>query len=171
MNYKFPEGVALKMPAHHKLDVNLHYVNKGAAPIEGECYINILKADPASVIHEAKAILFSSEEIYLAPKRKTIVIKEFYTPEPAKVFMLTSHTHKLGEYFDIQIKGGPRNGEVVYSSNSWHHPLLKTYDAPIELGAGEGLRMIVTYNNTTDKPVKFGLKSDDEMAIIFGYYY
>nr|AIA15261.1 Copper type II ascorbate-dependent monooxygenase, C-terminal domain protein [uncultured bacterium] len=171
MNYQFPDGVALKMPANHKLDVNVHYVNKGTTPIEGECYINIHKADPANIVHEAKPIMFSSEDIYLAPNQKTIVIKEFTSLEPAKIFMLTSHTHKLGEYFDVQIKGGPRNGEVIYSSNNWHHPLIKTYSVPVELNAGEGLRMIVTYNNTTSKAVRFGLKSDDEMAIIFGYYY
>jgi len=171
MNYEFPEGVALKMPANQKMDVNLHYVNKGSSPIEGECYINILKVDPANVAHEAKAIFFDTEAIYLAPKQKTVVVKDFSFAEPAKIFMLTSHTHKLGEYFDIQIKGGTRNGEVVYSSNSWHHPLIKSYQTPIELNAGEGLRMIVTYNNTTDRAVRFGLKSDDEMAIIFGYYY
>ena len=88
-----------------------------------------------------------------------------------KVFMLTSHTHKLGEYFEIQINGGARNGEVIYSSTNWHHPLLKIYETPLELAAGEGLRMVVTYNNTTARTVRFGLKSDDEMAIIFGYYY
>ena len=159
------------MPANHKMDVNVHYVNKGNAPIEGECYINIHKADPASVVHEAKPIYFAAEDIYLEPNQKTVMIKEFIFSERARVFMLTSHTHKLGEYFSIQINGGARNGQVIYSSNSWHHPLIKAFQAPIELNPGEGLRMIVTYNNTTNKHVRFGLKSDDEMAIIFGYYY
>jgi hypothetical protein len=171
MNYEFPAGVALKMPAHHRLDVNLHYVNKGTSPIEGECYINFYKADPSVIHHEAKSIYFSTEDIYLLPKRKTIVIKEFISTTPMNIFMLTSHTHKLGEYFDIQIKGGARNGEIIYSSGSWHHPLIKTFTEPVELMVGEGLRMIITYNNTTNQLVKFGLKSDDEMAIIFGYYY
>jgi hypothetical protein len=171
MNYQFPEGVALKMRAHQKLDVNVHYVNKGTASIEGECYINIIKTDRSRVVHEAKAIYFSTEDIYLEANQKTIVIKEFVSKEPMKIFMLTSHTHKLGEYFEVQINGGSRNGEVVYSSNNWHHPLLKTYDTPLDLAAGEGLRMVVTYNNTTTRKVRFGLRSDDEMAIIFGYYY
>ncbi|MEJ1238378.1 hypothetical protein WBG78_09625 [Chryseolinea sp. T2] len=171
MNYQFPEGVALKMPAHQKLDVNVHYVNKGTTPIEGECYINVIQTDPSQVVHEAKAIYFSTEDIYLEANQKTIVVKEFVSKEPMKVFMLTSHTHKLGEYFEIQIKGGTRNGEVIYASSNWHHPLLKTYDTPLELAAGEGLRMVITYNNTTSRTVRFGLKSDDEMAIIFGYYY
>jgi hypothetical protein len=30
---------------------------------------------------------------------------------------------------------------------------------------------VVTYNNTTNKIVNFGLTSEDEMNIIFGYYY
>jgi hypothetical protein len=29
----------------------------------------------------------------------------------------------------------------------------------------------ITYNNTTDRTVSFGLTSEDEMGIIFGYYY
>jgi Copper type II ascorbate-dependent monooxygenase, C-terminal domain len=36
---------------------------------------------------------------------------------------------------------------------------------------GEGLTSRITYNNFTDKLVKFGLTSEDEMGIIFGYYY
>jgi hypothetical protein len=85
--------------------------------------------------------------------------------------MLTSHTHKLGERFEIQISGGARNGEVIYTSSDWHHPTIETYDPALELKAGEGLTMVITYNNTTDHVVKFGLKSTDEMGIIFGYYY
>ena len=82
MDYQFPEGVALKMPAQQKLDVNVHYVNKSTAPIQGECYINIHKTNPASVVHEAKAIYFSTEDIFLGANQKTVVIKEFISKEP-----------------------------------------------------------------------------------------
>jgi hypothetical protein len=85
--------------------------------------------------------------------------------------MLTSHTHKLPERSEIQINGGERDGEVVYTSSTWHHPVTKTFDTPLEIKAGQGLRMIVTYNNTTNRTVNFGLTSEDEMAIIYGYYY
>jgi len=39
------------------------------------------------------------------------------------------------------------------------------------LERGQGLRSIVTYDNTTSAPIFFGLTSDQEMDIIFGYYY
>ena len=44
-------------------------------------------------------------------------------------------------------------------------------DPPIVLQAGEGLTSVITYNNTTTHAISFGLTSEDEMGIIFGYYY
>ena len=67
--------------------------------------------------------------------------------------------------------GGSRNGEVVYTSTDWEHPDIITYKTPIDLQKGEGLISEITYNNTTGKAVSFGLTSEDEMGIIFGYYY
>ena len=64
-----------------------------------------------------------------------------------------------------------RDGEVVYENADWHHPEIKLFDVPIQLNAGEGLTSIITYNNTTSAQVNFGLSSEDEMGIIFGYYY
>jgi hypothetical protein len=171
LDYTFPSGVALKIPAQHKLDVNLHYVNKSTGSIQGECYLNIYKANPTEVLREAQPIFYSNTSISLPPNEKTIVTKTFTAKAPMKIFMLTSHSHKHGERFEIQIKGGARDGEIIYTSTDWHHPALKTYETPIELNTNEGLTMIVLYNNTTSKTINFGLTSEDEMAIIYGYYY
>jgi hypothetical protein len=171
LEYDFPSGVALKMPANHKLDINLHYVNKTSATLQGECYINLFTAGANEVEHEAQSLFLSQEDIFLPANQKTVLIKSFSVTAPMKVFMLTSHTHKLSERFEIQIIGGPRNGEIIYSSSDWHHPLIKTFEEPLELTVGQSLKMMVTYNNTTSKTVKFGLTSEDEMAIIYGYYF
>jgi hypothetical protein len=87
------------------------------------------------------------------------------------VLMLTSHMHKLGEKFVIKFAGGSRNGEVLYETTDWSHPSIKTFDPPLVLDAGQGLTSEITWNNTNAKPISFGLTSDDEMGIIFGYYY
>jgi hypothetical protein len=39
------------------------------------------------------------------------------------------------------------------------------------LRPGEGLTSEITYNNTTDRTIRFGLTSQDEMGIIFGYFH
>jgi hypothetical protein len=77
----------------------------------------------------------------------------------------------MGEKFVIKILGGARNGEVVYENSDWQHPLMLTLTNPIQLKAGEGLTSVVTYNNTNAAAVNFGFTSEDEMNIIFGYYY
>lgn len=73
--------------------------------------------------------------------------------------------------FVIKIFGGPRNGEIIYTNTDWEHPLVKSYTTPIVLQPGEGLTSEVTYYNTSSVAVGFGLTSQDEMNIIFGYYY
>jgi len=45
------------------------------------------------------------------------------------------------------------------------------FSTPIVLQAGEGLRSEILYRGDANKVVKFGLTSDDEMDIIFGYWY
>ena len=170
-DFTFPAGVGLRIPANMKFDFNSHYVNKGTEAIVGEVYANIYTIPAAEVLHEAKTLNLGNLDIHIpAGERKTIT-KTFLTDKPINVFALTSHTHKLGENFVIQISGGARDGEVVYENADWHHPEIKIFQTPIQLNAGEGLTSIITYNNTTSVQVNFGLTSEDEMGIIFGYYY
>jgi hypothetical protein len=71
----------------------------------------------------------------------------------------------------IKVVGGARDGEVVYENTDWEHPAFLLLPQPVRLGPGQGLKSIVTYNNTTATTVRFGLQSTDEMGIIFGYAY
>ncbi|WP_229310933.1 monooxygenase [Larkinella soli] len=170
-DYSFPEGTAMKFPANTTLDLNSHYVNKTDKPIKGEVYFNLFTIDPAQVKYEVKPLYLINDKLTLPPKTRTVVTKTFAMKKRVKVLILTSHTHKLGEKFVIRIAGGARDGEVVYTGTDWEHPEILTLKTPLLLNPGEGLTSEVTYNNTTDKTVTFGLKSDDEMDIIFGYFY
>ena len=73
--------------------------------------------------------------------------------------------------FVVRIKGGERNGELVYWTDDWEHPPIINYDPPIELNSGEGLELITTYDNPDNRFVTFGFLSTDEMMILFGWYF
>jgi hypothetical protein len=169
--YKFPEGIALQIPAKTTVDLNPHYFNKTNFPLTGENYVNFYTAVAAKVTKIAKNLNLTNTKFTLPAKQKTTITYSTILKTDTKIFMLTSHTHRLGEKFVIQITGGSRDGEVVYENTDWEHPLVKNFDTPIALKKGEGLTSVVTYNNTTDKTVGFGFTTDDEMDIIFGYYY
>ena len=169
--YTFPAGIALQLPANAKLDLNAHYVNLGTANIIGEAFANLHTVDAAQVTQVAQTLNLGNTNIPLPPQQRTTHKKTFIFSATTRILMLTSHMHKLGERFVIRIKGGTRDGQIVYENTDWEHPAIITYDQAIVLVAGEGLTSEITYNNTTDFTVNFGLTSVDEMGIIFGYYY
>lgn len=171
LDYRFPEGVALFLPANAALDFNSHYVNKQKVAIEGEVNVNLHTLPKQSVQKIARTINWGNTNFSLPPGQVTIITRNYIVDKETHIFSLTSHTHALGEKFVIRIFGGDRNGEVVYTSTDWHHPPIINYSQPIILKPGEGLTSEITYNNTTNRTVRFGLTSEDEMGIIFGYYY
>ncbi|WP_460906589.1 monooxygenase [Spirosoma areae] len=170
-DYVFPEGAALLIPAGTSLDLNSHFVNRTTTVTKGEAQINLYTVDKLTVKHVVQTLDLGNNNLDIQPNKRTTISRSFTFDKPRKVLTLTSHMHKLGEKFVIKIKGGTRDGEVVYTSTDWQHPDIITFKTPISLQKGEGLTSEITYNNTTNKVVNFGLTSEDEMGIIFGYYY
>ncbi|GAB4020818.1 monooxygenase [Spirosoma koreense] len=170
-DYTFPEGAALLIPAGASLDLNSHFVNKTTSVMKGEAQINLYTIDKSKVKIVVQTLDLSNTSLTIPAGQRVTLTKSFTFARPRTILTLTSHMHKLGEKFVIKISGGSRNGEVVYTSTDWEHPDIITLKTPLVLQKGEGLISEITYNNTTGKTVNFGLTSDDEMGIIFGYYY
>jgi hypothetical protein len=179
-DYRFPPGVALRLPANAGIDMNSHYVNRTAQPLTGEALANLHTVDRSEVVHVARTLNLANTGFSLPARQRTTITTTFLAGSPAlpagnddqvRILMLTSHMHELGERFVVRITGGARDGEVVYTSTSWSHPEIVSFSPPLVLRRGEGLASVVTYNNTRDSTVRFGLTSTDEMNIIFGYAY
>ena len=172
-DYNFPTGVALQLPAHVGIDMNTHFINDGTSTISGGAYANLYTVPATSVQHAAQTIFQPKTDFSLPPHKITVVVDSVINPSlyALSIFTLTSHCHARAQKFQIMIKGGPRNGEVIYESTDWSHPLVKTYNPPVIVNQGEGIKTLVTYNNTTDNVITFGLKSTDEMDVVYGYFY
>lgn len=170
-NYQYPPGVALKIPAGKFFDMNSHYTNYGSDDMTGEIYVNLNTVPQSEVQHLAEELFLNKTNFYLPPQQVSTLNATYTFPDRRNIFMLTAHGHKHMEEFSIYIKGGSRDGELVYFTNDWEHPELFNYDPPLTLNPGEGLRGEAIYNNDTDQGLSFGLLSTDEMMIIFGAYY
>ena len=163
--------MALKLPAQTGLDLNTHYVNRTGEPSTGEVYMNLHTVDKASVKHEAKIINMNNTDIDLPPGRETTVTADFRASETMNIFQLFSHSHEKTIEFRVEIAGGKRDGELLYISYDWKHPPVMKFDPPLVVKRGEKIRLKTTYNNWTDEIITFGLRSTDEMMILFGAYY
>lgn len=170
-DYTLPPGVALKIDPATPLDLNAHYFNKTTYTLKGENYVNFYTIPLSTVQNVAKTLDLNNLDISIPAGQRKTLTKTFTFNQVTRIVMLTSHFHKLGEKFVIRIAGGPRNGEIIYTSTNWEHPAFTSFATPIVLQAGQGLTSEVTYFNNTSKTVGFGLTSEDEMNIIFGYYY
>jgi len=171
MNYAFPPGVALRVPHIGGLDLNSHYVNRGADPLPGEVYINLHFARPEEVVHTAELLDLDTRDFALPPHQVTTVERSFAFGETRHIFQLFSHAHEHMTEFRVTAVHLDRSEEVVYFARDWQHPPILELDPPLTLVAGEGLRVAVTYDNDTNRTLRFGLLSEAEMMILFGYYY
>lgn len=171
MRYAFPEGVALEVPANSGFDMNSHYANKTDEAIEGEVYANIHTTDRENVVHVAKILNLNNDEINIPAKSKITLTKEFRFGEERTVFQLWSHAHSSMTEFRVYAIGGENDGDLIYISNDWEHPPILQIDPPLVIPANGGLKLVTSYDNPGDQALRFGLRSTDEMMILFGAYY
>lgn len=176
-DYTFPEGVALKIDPSFGFDLNSHYANYSNDTIVGEVYNNFYFSDEADIDHVAEILQLSNNDIYLPPNQETTISSKFWINqeigEPANIFQLFSHAHKLNTNFKVfRInQNEPDSRELIYISYDWEHPPVMKFDPPLFFNENEGIEMEATYFNDTDETVEFGLLSVDEMMIVFGLYF
>ena len=179
--FEFPEGVGLRMPGDTVYDLNSHYINLlGDETLIGETYVNIYTIPEEEVQYEAVEIFVSNRSINVPPKTTRVSKMTWYVEDelerrghnPAaelSVFLLTSHMHRHGELFEINQRS---TGDLLHRSIAYDNAPITLFEPILRLGPDDGLRFECTHNNyDTNEPLIFGLTSEDEMCIIFGYYY
>ena len=179
--FAFPEGVGLRLPGDTVYDLNSHYINLlGDDTLIGETYVNIYTIPEEEVEYEAVEIFVSNRGINVPPGTTRVAKMTWYVEDELlkrghdlgtelSVFLLTSHMHRHGELFEINQES---TGDLLHRSIAYDNAPINLYDPVLRLAPDDGLKFQCIHNNyDTDEPLIFGLTSEDEMCIIFGYYY
>lgn len=179
--FEFPAGVGLRLPGDTVYDLNSHYINLlGDETLIGETYVNIYTIPEEEVQYEAIEIFVSNRAINVPPNTTRVAKLTWYVEDELTarghdpdtelhVFLLTSHMHRHGELFEIFQNS---TEELLHRSIAYDDAPITLFDNPLILGVDDGLKFQCTHNNyDKDVPLQFGLTSEDEMCIIFGYYY
>ena len=181
MLYEFPEGVGLRMPGDTVYDLNSHYINLlGDETLIGETYVNIHTIPEEEVKYEAIEIFVSNRSINVPPGTTRVAKMTWYVEDELErrghdaetelnVFFLSSHMHRHGELFEIFQKS---SGDLLHRSVAYDDAPIDLFDPVLRLDVDDGLNFQCTHNNyDANEPLVFGLTSEDEMCIIFGYYF
>ncbi len=185
---RLPAGTAYTWDENTMLQLDYHIKNYSLTGVlPADVYLNIYTQPNGTAAKEMKSELL----VYLdldwevpadgVPHTYTDFINN---SNQWNIWMLSSHTHKLGTDFDIfrQTSGGGI-GEQIYEGfynyeegydvgyYDWEHPANRYFEPYMILEPGDGLVQQATYLNSGDEPVGFGLTTDDEMFISIMQYY
>ena len=179
--FQFPEGVGLRLPGDTMYDLNSHYINLlGEETLHGETYVNIYTIPEEEVKYEAIEIFVSNRGINVPPGLTRVAKMTWYVEDELRirghdpdselyVFLLTSHMHRHGELFEIFQES---TGNLLHRSIAYDDAPIDLFNPVLILGSDDGLKFMCTHNNyDKNVPLQFGLTSEDEMCIIYGYYY
>ncbi len=191
-NYVLPEDVAFRWEGSNFLNFNYHVKNySSSAILPAEGYVNLYFQSKYTAEKEMKAKTVNYQpdnnpfalEIFPNGKDTTFVMEHYEegSDEYIDIWRLVPHTHSYGVDYDIfmrnedgskgdQLYEGFYNYDLDFNRGyyDYSHATTRTFDEPIKIKMSEGLIFEATYKNTTDKLVKFGQTTDDEMFI--GYY-
>jgi len=165
---QFPAGVAVKIPANATVDMNSHYFNLTDNKIFGEVFLNLETIPENEVTEVLEYDDIDNDEVLFLPagEETTIEYSRTYI-ERVEIRQMFGHMHKRGQRFLVYKIGGANDGELLYSAFDYQHPPYLLFDTPLVIEPGEGIKTVVTYNNETDRDIRFGVTSEDEMGILF----
>jgi hypothetical protein len=165
-----PGGGARSYEGGQLVVFNYHYFNATDAPLSAAAALNLHDVPEASVAHLMGDGAFVNLAIAIAPGESRAFVTDCRFANDVMVHKLSRHTHQWGRDVPVWFAGGPRDGELVYTSPDYETP-DHVFDTPVLVRAGEGFRFECRYTNTSDHELVFGVKATDEMCILFSQIY
>jgi hypothetical protein len=177
-NNVLPEDVGLVLD-YEWLYLQVHYYNPaGEEGLQDRSGVAICST-PTPRTHAAGVLAFGTIEIDVPARARDHV--EAYTC-PGYVFSYLGDFTILGSSPHMHTHGTRFLSEVVRSDGSrveisrvdnWDFNNQTSFprDPPITIRGGDGVRVTCTYNNPSDRAVRFGENTDDEMCFDFMLVY
>lgn len=170
-NTEFPDGVGLTLNGGQKIVFNYHYLNTSAEPVEARAAVNLHFAEPGTVQKQVHRFGMYNFGIEIPARSLATSTMECRVNQDIRIWNLIRHTHRWGTDMNIWYAGGPRDGELIFTSTDWEANQDFKFDDPALIRAGEGFRFECNFDNTTDETLRFGVRADDEMCILYGQWF
>ncbi len=145
----FHPGVFAQMPVRGLVYWNSHAFNVTPRDHVMNARLNYYFAEKTESLHSLRTI-FDSSRIFAAnaaPYTSQTICQDHVLPQGANLYELSSHTHKHGEHFWVDLQGGER----VYENFIYNDPAEVRFDPPRVFDspdpAQRTLHFCATYNN------------------------
>ena len=167
---RFPEGVAIRVPAGKQILLNVHVFNASRAPLEATSGILIQTLNEDAVKQEAEVVFAGTTDFTLAPGASTSAHGSCAFQQDATLLSVWPHMHQLGRHMtvvhhtdtgDTTLHDGPF--QFTHQGNVSLNPTL--------VRAGERIDVTCQWTNSREETVVYGDSSADEMCFAGLYRY
>ena len=195
---QFPERVELPYKTAFAweeetvLDLNSHYINANPTQVlSADVYINIYTQPKGTAVQEMNAILLPKTDFNIPNDGAEYTFADnlpvaLCFPQGMYIWATTSHTHQLGQDYDIyrsNVLGDElehifdascylSDGEpgCVDEFYDYQHPPTRVFDDYYRLLGSDWIKHEASFVNNGPEPVQFGFTSEDEMMLFFLFY-
>lgn len=173
----FPPGVAVRIPPWSKIVGSTHLLNAGTSAVDTYMRLRIdtipvgdveVKLAPARIEYHDLTIEPTAQSEFtadcnLADQHQDAIGE----PLDYKIYYLLPHYHELGSHAQLELSGGPRDGEVLFRADGYGEAAGAAFDPPLDIAAmgGTGVRYTCGFDNPRDQEVGWGI-GDQEMCVI-----
>jgi hypothetical protein len=175
---RLPEGVVVKIPPRHKVVAGGHFLNLSDSPYSTELRMAFDLIHPKDVEVVTAPFRLTYTDLDIPANREAwftgnCSLAGTYEgqagkPLDLKLYYVTPHYHYLGNYFDLTLAGGPRDGESVFRFDGFNAGSNgQSFDPPIDLTGADGFRFTCGYDNWRNESVGWGI-GDQEMCVMLG---
>ena len=170
IEFNFPEGVGVKIPAGHQLVLNLHLFNVSDTAISGTSGTDVRLTTGAEVAFEAESVLMGKIEGLTVNPGPVEQVGTCTMVQDFTLLTVAPHMHQLGSHMKVEALRGD-SVELLHDAPYDFYDQQLYELAPVSMSEGDQIRVTCGYNNTTGETVNFGNSSEEEMCFAGMYRY
>jgi hypothetical protein len=172
----FPAGAAVRIPPYSRIVGSTHLLNASDQPITTNLNLRVHTAAEADVEVKLVPARISYFDLDIAPQADSAFTAEcdiattyadsIGEPFEYTLFHALPHYHELGVFFEMELMGGPRDGELLFRHDGYGENFGQIFDPPLDLAAtgATGLRFTCGFSNPRTESVGWGI-GDQEMCV------
>jgi len=187
-----PYNTAFAWEEETVLDLNSHYINSSPTQVlSSDVYINVYTQPKGTAAQEMNAIMIPKTDFNIPNDGSTYTFSDNLPvfgcfPNGLFLWATTSHTHQLGQDYDIYKSNAAGQeldhifdascyldaGEPDCASEfyDYQHPPTRVFDDYYHLDGTDWIKHEASFVNNGPEPVEFGFTSLDEMMLFFFFY-
>jgi hypothetical protein len=175
VNWAFPTGVGIDIPAGQNIKIEGHYINATGADLQGKGNVSFTGTPKAShAPYQPAGYAFYGTTQFTIPPNASFSTGPLFQAGPAgtKLVSISTHQHRLGAR--AQVWASKSNGDMsdqIADDRNWAQPAWTTIAPQFQFDGATGLTYQCDWTNTTDQTVSFGESALNEMCFVGGYIY